>query len=153
MRLYIRLWLASAALMGASLMSAPVHAAAVKVEYTAKLPEEVRDQIKDRLPDERDAESALHARRQARRARRLVQSILNSYGYYSPTISIELLGDDGRAEPRLIIDPGAPFTVGRILVRYVGQAPQEEHKQDVRDVITLKEGDPAVAADVIDVER
>lgn len=125
----------------------------VSLTYFSELPEEVKDQIEDRLPDDVKPESALHARRQARRARTLIQSVLNSYGYYNPKIEMQIEVEEGEPRAGLNIDAGQQFTLRRMVLRYDGDAPRNVDQEDVEQSITLQPGMAAEAARVIDVER
>lgn len=125
----------------------------VKINYTDTVPEDVREQITERLPEEPDAESELHARRQARRARATVEGILNAYGYFDPKIDMAVVGEGDQARPELTVDPGAQFVVRQLLIRYVGDPPQDEDVETARTAISMQPGMPAVSAEVIDQER
>ena len=152
MRLLVAAWLGALFVLAGAVCA---HAYPVTLVYEGEpLPEDVRDTITDRLPDEPDAESELHARRQTRRAKKIVEGVLNAYGYFDPTIERRTPGEGDAARPQLSVDPGAPFVVARRIIRYQGDfAPREADQAAALDAIALQPGSPAVAAEVIDQER
>ena len=131
-------------------------AAAYPVQYAMQgdVPDDVRESIDDRLPDEPNAESALEARRQGRRAVKIVEGVLNAYGYFDPTITRSVRGEGLEARPFLDIDPGPQFVVRELRIRYQGDyEPRPDIQEGTRATLGLQPGEPAVAAEVIDQER
>lgn len=148
----IRVFAAAIALLLSAMVETAL-AFPVQLDYTGDLPSEIRAQISERMPDEPNAESALHARRQARRAKTLVEGVLNAYGYFDPTVQMRVVSEGGEPRPSLSIDPGAQFSVRRIVVRYEGEPPRADDQTSAENAITLQPGARAVAAQIIDVER
>lgn len=133
---------------------APLAAAdPVQVVYAVPVPDEVQAQIEDRLPPEPNADGPLHAHRQGRRAKKIVEGVLNAYGYFDPTVTVGVVGIDDKARADLTVDPGTLFAVRRLVIRYEGAAPRDEDQAKARSAISLQPGMPAVAALVIDQER
>ena len=126
----------------------------VRMDYESELPEEIRNAIEERLPDEPDAESELHARRQTRRAKKIVEGVLNAFGYFDPVIERATPGTGDDAVPKLIVDAGPQFAMARLLIRYQGEdTPREPDQDAAKAAVSLQPGMPAVAAEVIDQER
>lgn len=149
----MRLFLTLTAIMISALWAASAYADSAKITYAETVPKDIRDQVAERLPDEPTAEGPLHARRQGRRAQKIVEGVLNAYGYFDPTVTVSVVGDGDRARAELTVDPGALFAVRRLVIRYEGAAPREEDQEKARTAISLQLGMAAIAAEVIDQER
>jgi len=149
----MRVFFTIIAIMVITTLSRVAYAAPVKVIYEDSVPQDVRVQIEERLPEEPDADGPLHARRQARRAKKVVDGILNAFGYFDPVVTMQVIGEADQARPQLTVDPGALFAVRRILVQYEGAAPREVDQAEARAAISLQPGMAAVSAEVIDQER
>ena len=108
--------------------------------------------IQSALADEKTPETMFEARRQSRRAADLVYKILNSEGYYDPSIEpfIET-GDSLR--PIVRIDPGKRFVISDFSVRYSDAAPRDEDQIEILRDVVLSPGDVAFPLEIIDLER
>jgi translocation and assembly module TamA len=149
----MRVFFTILAVMTAAFWSAESHAAPVNVIYADNVPQGVRDQVDERLPDETNADGPLHARRQARRAQKVLEGVLNAFGYFDPTVTTEVIGEEDQARPQLTVDAGALFAVRRLVIQYEGDPPRDVDQDAARASITLQPGMAAVAATVIDQER
>jgi translocation and assembly module TamA len=149
----MRLFLIILAIAISGLWAVSASAYPVRVVYTETVSEAVQEQVAERLPDEPTADGPLHARRQGRRAKKIVEGVLNAYGYFDPTITVSVVGEGDQALAELSVDPGVLFAVRRLVIRYEGEAPREDDQDKARAAISLQPGMPAIAAEVIDQER
>lgn len=149
----MRLFLIILAIAVLGLWSGMAYAAPVKLVYAEGLAEDVQEQIADRLPEEPAADGPLHARRQGRRAKKMVEGVLNAYGYFDPTVTVSIVSEGDQSVAELSVDPGVVFTLRRLVIRFEGAAPRQDDQDKARAAISLQPGMPALAAEVIDQER
>lgn len=92
--------------------------------------------------------NGFEARRRARTAMASAEALLRSEGYYQPTLSDIVEGED---PPVAIveIEPGRRFVLAPPAIRWVAPEPEPEVVSTARDAIGLTTGEPGRAADVI----
>lgn len=134
-------------------ISAPVYAQAVSVTYETLPPEDIQQFITENLPVGDTAKTALQARRQARRAKTVVADTLNSFGYYTPTITVSVGETDGRPVSNLTVDIGPLFTLDRAELKYTAPAPRPEDAAKLSETLPVKSGALAIPAEIIDAQR
>ncbi|GHA92646.1 outer membrane protein [Algimonas arctica] len=149
----MRLILTTLSIAILALGATSAYADPVKVVYAKSVTDEVQDQVAERLPDEPAADGPLHARRQGRRAKKIVEGVLNAYGYFDPMVTVSVVGEGDLARAEVTVDPGVLFAVRRLIIRYDGPPPRVEDQEQANAAISLQPGMPAVAAQVLDQER
>jgi translocation and assembly module TamA len=92
--------------------------------------------------------NGFEARRRARAAMASAEALLRSEGYYQPTLTDRVEGED---TPVAIveIDPGRRFVLAEPAIRWVAPEPEPEVIRTAQAEIALLPGDPGRAADVI----
>lgn len=132
---------------------AMANAKIVLIEYTAPAATELSTAISESMPDDVTPKTALQARRQAKRAKTIVANTLNSFGYYDPDISISVVEGETRPVPKLNVETGPLFTIGRTELNFTAQPPRREDIAKLEATLPVKAGRPAVPAEIIDAER
>lgn len=107
--------------------------------------------LRRELMDEAKPETGFEARRQASRASTLVKDVLNSKGYYAPSVTMLVETQTG-FQPVLLLDPGPRFTLDTVDVEFVGPSPREEDAVKARKIVNIKSGDTAIPGEVIHQE-
>ncbi|NNE57251.1 MAG: outer membrane protein assembly factor [Hellea sp.] len=125
----------------------------VKVDFTPAPPAVIREAVIEALPDDAPPETPLQARRQAKRSKAIVENTLNAFGYYAPLISVSVGEIDGQAVPMLAVDSGPLFTIGRAEINYRDDRARTEDRAQLSDSLTVRPGQSAVPAEIIDAER
>ncbi|MAF57099.1 MAG: outer membrane protein assembly factor [Ponticaulis sp.] len=148
--------LASAfALSFVALLPASVaQADAVDIRRTTEsnYPDDLWSALRNALPDERTPETLFDARRQAERASGIINNILNSRGYYAPEITA--LVETGTVNsPVIEVNPGPRFRIAGLNLAFAGRSAEEDEIQEAMSEIGVSEGDIAIPAEIIDVER
>ncbi|MAK62252.1 MAG: outer membrane protein assembly factor [Ponticaulis sp.] len=128
--------------------SAPV---ALRLE-SESVDEDLVSIMRGAMADESTPETMFEARRQSRRAADAVYKVLNSEGYYDPTIEPFVETGD-RLTPILRVDPGKRFIVSEFSVRYGGDSPREADQASILEDLELAPGDTAIPTRIIDIER
>ena len=99
----------------------------------------------------RPAQTRFEARRRAEEAADDAVVVLRSEGFYDYAVAPDVT-DDAKPRPLLRIDPGPRFTIADPEVSYVDAAPSAKAQADALQVLQLKPGAPARAADVVAAE-
>ena len=115
-------------------------------------PDDLWSALRSALPDERTPETLFDARRQAERASGIINNILNSRGYYAPEITA--LVETGTVNsPVIEVNPGPRFRIAGLNLAFEGRSADEDEIQEAMSEIGVSEGDIAIPAEIIDVER
>lgn len=115
-------------------------------------PDDLWSALRNALPDERTPETLFDARRQAERASGIINNILNSRGYYAPEITA--LVETGTVNsPVIEVNPGPRFRVAGLNLAFEGRSAEDEDILKAMSEIGVSEGDIAIPAEIIDVER
>ena len=115
-------------------------------------PDDLWSALRNALPDERTPETLFDARRQAERASGIINNILNSRGYYAPEITA--LVETGTVNsPVIEVNPGPRFRIAGLNLAFEGRSAEEDDIQQAMSEIGVSEGDIAIPAEIIDVER
>ncbi|HBH89455.1 MAG TPA: outer membrane protein assembly factor, partial [Hyphomonadaceae bacterium] len=115
-------------------------------------PDDLWSALRNALPNERTPETLFDARRQAERASGIINNILNSRGYYAPEITA--LVETGTVNsPVIEVNPGPRFRIAGLNLAFAGRGAEEDEIQEAMSEIGVSEGDIAIPAEIIDVER
>lgn len=88
-----------------------------------------------------DAREYGHQRLKAEVARR-TRDALKAYGYYEPTLDIQLQGEEPVEQVRIRIQPGPQVTITKLDVDIRNDASQDRAFRSVLDNLPLREGQP-----------
>ena len=129
------------------------HADKVEIRWETKVnDEELVSKLRDALADETPPETLFGAKRQNERAANALREVLNSEGYYDPSIET-LIETDPNLSPVLKVDIGERFTIASRKVRYGEKKPREADMAALEEAFTLEPGSVAYPTEVIDQER
>lgn len=115
-------------------------------------PDDLWSALRTALPDERTPETLFDARRQAERASGIITNVLNSRGYYDPQVTA--LVETGEINsPVIEVNPGRRFRISGLHLSFQSLSPPEDEQSAAMADIAVSEGDIAIPAEIIDVER
>ncbi len=145
----VRIALSATGFMVSALASAGTASADPRAQIRGDLDSELRAALV-RAIGETDGPptNGFDARRRARAAVASAEALLRSEGYYQPTLSDIVEGEDS---PVAIVEivPGPRFVLTEPVIRWVAPQPEAEVVRSAQEGIDLEPGAPGRAADVI----
>ncbi|WP_281301238.1 MULTISPECIES: autotransporter assembly complex family protein [unclassified Iodidimonas] len=157
--------MALAALMAVSAFAGPLWAQAAPsaespaISYQLKI-EGVENGLKDQLTQlsvlnrEKSTPPRSYGALRTRIERDLksFQKALRSWGYYNATLTDQIDSSQSPVKIAIIIFPGPLYKISDISLNFIGSAPDETLKQKLFAEMSLKPGDPARAAAIVNGE-
>jgi translocation and assembly module TamA len=144
--------LAIAAIIGAAAAPAGAQAAERKAVIQGVGDNALRQAIEQAVGEDRaPPENRLEARRRARDAAENALALLRSEGYYAGTVEPDI-GEGEQPTPVVRVEPGPRFSFGASEVEWVGTAPTAEADRAAQAALSLPQGAPGRAVEVLAAE-